>query len=147
MRQLPLVFLCLCLSSVAVQAEVTSASLIVQITGIDPQAGGQLRVLLYRGAETWLKADAALAQQQLPVSTATAQLEFRQLPPGAGYAVQAHHDQNANGKLDMRWLPYPKPREGFGISNNDPGFGHPDFSAASFFLRAGEQQISIQLSY
>ena len=146
----PLLFLTLLLLpwlTVPGPAAASSASLQIQITGVDPAAGGQLRVLLFRGEDAWLKTDAALRLQQLPASGPEVQLQFTELSPGDDYAVEVHHDQNGNGKLDMRWFPYPKPREGVGLSNNDPGFGRPDFSAARFPLGPGENQLSIQVSY
>ncbi len=51
--------------------------------------------------------------------------------PGPGnYAVAVVHDENGNGKMDMRLF---LPREGFGFSRNPKlGMGPPKFAASSF---------------
>jgi len=121
--------------------------LIVEISGLQPAAGGQLRVALFVGEEGWPKLQQAFRLQQLAVSAAQLQVKFAELPWRDDYAIEVHHDENANGKFDMRWLPYPKPKEGVGVSNNRFGFGHPDFSAARFAFESREKIIDIQMRY
>ncbi len=122
-------------------------TLIIEISGLQPTAGGQLRVALFAGEEGWPKLQQAFRLQQRAVSAERLRIEFVELPLRDDYAIEVHHDENANGQFDMRWLPYPKPKEGVGVSNNRFGFGHPDFSEARFALDSREKLISIQMRY
>ncbi|HEX5657712.1 MAG TPA: DUF2141 domain-containing protein, partial [Polyangiales bacterium] len=74
-------------------------------------------------------------------------LEFKDVKPGT-YAVQVVHDENKNNKLDMRWLPYPKPIEGVGVSNDpDNKAGAPKWEAAKFDVGAAPLSIKITVHY
>jgi len=119
----------------------------VNISGIRPLAGGQLRVALFRGARGWPKLTRALRLQTLPVAAEQTEVAFPGLPPADNYAVEVHHDENGNGKVDMRWFPYPRPKEGVGVSNNRIGFGPPDFTDARFRLDGAEKTIEIRMHY
>lgn len=121
--------------------------LTVEIVGIDPQAGGLLLVGLFRGEDSWPKLKNSLQLKRLSPSAKRMSIQFVDLPYADNYAIEIHHDENANGKFDMRWLPYPRPKEGVGVSNNKFGFGHPDFSEARFAIEAAEQSIQVQMHY
>ncbi|WP_303722075.1 DUF2141 domain-containing protein [Malonomonas rubra] len=119
----------------------------VAISSINTQAGGILRVALFRGESGWPKLKNAFELKQLPATAEQLELRFEKLPYADDYAIEVHHDENGNGKFDMRWLPYPRPKEGVGVSNNQFGFGHPDFIDARFSLSSPETTISIQMRY
>lgn len=67
------------------------------------------------------------------ISDQTAYVEFENLPPGR-YAVNFFHDENANGKLDKRFI---KPKEGFGLTRFQSVnfFNKPNFKKAAFNLK------------
>lgn len=121
--------------------------LTIDIVDVDPQAGGQLQVGLFRGEESWPKLKNALLVKQMTPDSEHLSVQFSDLPYADNYAVEIHHDENSNGKFDMRWLPYPRPKEGVGVSNNTFGFGHPDFSDARFPLDSPQKSIQIRMYY
>ncbi|MDD3530618.1 MAG: DUF2141 domain-containing protein [Gallionellaceae bacterium] len=64
-------------------------------------AEGQVKRMLFDRAEGFRKEDQARAVLALPASAGQLEAVFRDLPPGQ-YAVLAYHDENGNGKLDLR---------------------------------------------
>jgi uncharacterized protein (DUF2141 family) len=69
----------------------------------------------------------------------------RGVPPGR-YAVQAFHDEDANGKLDTNWIGIP--REGIGFSNDAmPRLMKPRFERAAIDHGAEPQRIAVKLRY
>ena len=78
------------------------------------------------------------------ISTGSAQITFYDIPAGT-YAVNIHHDENSNGKIDKGWV---LPNEGIGFSNYESiGLRNkPSFEKASFFLRE-DKSISIKVIY
>jgi len=142
---LGLLFLLSCSSSAA--APVAVGTLLVDVAEIDPNAGGRLRVALFRGEQGWPKLKNALQVQEIVPTGEQIRVRFSILPLADDYAIEIHHDENSNGKFDMRWLPYPRPKEGVGVSNNSFGFGHPGFSDARFSVDRPEQKIQIRMRY
>jgi len=64
--------------------------------------------------------------------------------PGT-YAVALVHDENANGKMDMRLF---LPREGFGFSRNPKiGMGPPKFKSAQFTVGADDTHYAVRMNY
>ena len=65
--------------------------------------------------------------------------------PGT-YAIALVHDENANGRMDMRLF---LPREGFGFSRNPKiGMGPPKFGAAKFAVTAdGASSRAVRMKY
>ena len=111
-------------------------------------AKGQALVALYDSGDTWLKHDRALRLEKIkPIKDGSVTLTFRDLPPG-DYAVEVIHDENENGKLDMRWLPYPHPAEGAGASNDAAAtLGPPSYADARFRLGVAGGAITIHMRY
>jgi uncharacterized protein (DUF2141 family) len=143
---LPLLLALLLPCTAATQAHPTG-NLEIQVTGLQTAAGGQLRVALYRGDRGWPKMANARQLQTLAVDREQLSLRFENLPYAEDYAILVHHDQNGNGKFDMRWFPYPRPKEGVGVSNNIHGFGSPKFSAARFTLSTARHSLTIEMRY
>lgn len=145
------VLICLLISVFAVAPVAAdnhqTGTLTVTIDGIKAAAGGILRVALFRGDAGWPKLKNAFQVQQVAVTEEQFSIQFSALPYADNYAIEIHHDENSNGKFDMRWLPYPRPKEGVGVSNNTFGFGHPDFSEARFSLEGPEKSIQIGMHY
>ncbi|MEH6757620.1 MAG: DUF2141 domain-containing protein [Parasphingorhabdus sp.] len=66
------------------------------------------------------------------------------IKPGT-YAVALVHDENANGKMDMRLF---LPREGFGFSRNPKiGMGPPKFASAQFTIGANDASYAVTMKY
>jgi uncharacterized protein (DUF2141 family) len=71
-------------------------------------------------------------------------VHFDSVAPGS-YAISMIHDENGNGKMDMRVF---LPKEGFGFSRNPAiTFGPPKFGAASFKVTAGANSQSVKIKY
>jgi uncharacterized protein (DUF2141 family) len=122
-------------------------SIEVTIAGVRVQQGGDLMVALYDHESSWLSTDSALSARRIPVVADSVVIVFDSLPYGTGYAVAVIHDANRNNRLDMRWFPLPKPREGAGVSRNTMGFGKPRYDKARFALDSEREQQRIVLRY
>jgi len=145
-RSIPIFLLLLIFSTTALGAG-NFGTLTITIDGIKPAAGGVLRVALFQGEEAWPKLKNAFQLKQVSPTAEQMSVQYPDLAYADNYAVEIHHDENGNGKFDMRWLPYPRPKEGVGVSNNTFGFGHPDFSDARFSFRSPEKKIQIKMRY
>ena len=92
--------------------------------------------------EAFLTSDCAMS------GTATAvegMVVVRDVPPGV-YAVQALHDENANGRIDMAMFDWP--REGIGFSRDAPmRFGPPAFADAAVRLERSDARMTITIQY
>ena len=109
-------------------------------------AKGKAYFALYRQGENWLKPEEAYESQVLEIDGDAVTITFDQVPYDT-YAVNVIHDENDNGKLDMRWFPWPKPKEGAGVSNNRLGAGPPSYDKAKFELSEPSVEIRIELQY
>jgi uncharacterized protein (DUF2141 family) len=84
------------------------------------------------------------AQNAKVMASGSAIVHFDGIAPGA-YAISMIHDENGNGKMDMRVF---LPKEGFGFSRNPAiTFGPPKFGAASFKVSAGANSQSVKIKY
>lgn len=124
-----------------------TGSIAVTLEGVDAGQGGVLLLFLYRGEEGWLEEEAAVAIKTVAVSAATATVLFEAVPFGRDYALQVFHDANGNGEMDFRWFPYPKPKEGAGVSNNNVRMGPPKFDEARFKVTGPLEPLRITLRY
>ena len=108
--------------------------------------GGDMLVAIFTDEESWLEMDMAYARQSLPADSDTLRAVFTGVPHGV-YAAEVVHDKNRNGKFDMRWFPYPKPKEGAGVSNNNLRKGKPRYEPAVFEVGAEPVRLLIELRY
>lgn len=128
------------------QADGEKVSLTVTSAGFR-NTKGQAIVALFDAKDGWPKLDKALRVEKVKLKEASLAVTFRDLPPGT-YAVEVIHDENENGKLDMRWLPFPKPIEGAGASNDAAAtVGPPSWSDARFKLSDKGGNIKITVKY
>lgn len=67
---------------------------------------------------------------------------FKNVSPGT-YAVLALHDENDNNTMDFEANGMPK--EAYGTSNNDMGFGPPLFANAAFTITNQNEILNIRL--
>ena len=85
----------------------------------------------------------AVAGVTLPAAESTC--EFANVAPGS-YAVAVFHDENANGKFDLKF--YGMPREGYGASNNPkPRVGPPRYADARFDHGGQPTELRVALFY
>lgn len=137
-----------CLLQAAGQGVNDSAgSIVVQITGVRSEEGGDLIVSLYDSREKWLKIEDARITEVVKADADSIEVEFDDLPYDSIYAVAVVHDKNLNGKLDMRRFPWPRLEEGAGVSNNEFGFGRPDYEDAVLKLASPLLEIQIYMRY
>jgi uncharacterized protein (DUF2141 family) len=123
-----------------------AATISVKINGLSG-TDGQALVVLYDNAETWLNTAKAVQVLRAKISGAELNVDLRGVKPGT-YAIAVVHDANANDKLDMRWLPYPKPKEGVGYSNDaESKAGPPKWEAAKFDVGAASTALNIAIKY
>jgi uncharacterized protein (DUF2141 family) len=114
-------------------AQQPGVTVTVKIAGFKGVEGLAL-VTLYDSEQSWLKVPKAIQVVRAKITGAAMTLEFKDVKPGT-YAVSVIHDENKNNELDMRWLPWPKPKEGVGVSNDpDNKAGPPKWEAAKFVV-------------
>ena len=133
--------LALLLAAAAAQAD--EARLVVTIKEIR-DATGNLRISLYGDADSFRKEDRALKVVSLPATKGEARVTFDGIAPGR-YALMAYHDENADGKLNLRLGMFPT--EGYALSNNPRVMGPPKFADSAFDVTAPETEASLTLSY
>lgn len=135
-----------CLSGLLLAGSVWSAesSLEVELAGVSHERG-QVRVGLYSDAKTFRKEAQAYAAMTAPAASGAVKVRFEGLPAGR-YAVMAYHDEDGNGKLNLRLGMFPT--EGYGLSNNPKVYGPPAFEDSAFEVKAGEvMKLGIELRY
>jgi uncharacterized protein (DUF2141 family) len=131
--------------SAAAQAD-DGATIKVTISGFKGTEG-QALVTLYDGAATWLKIPKAVQVLRLKITGPTLTVEFKGVKPGT-YAVSVVHDANKNNEMDMRWLPWPKPKEGAASSNDQEVVkGPPKWELAKFDVAAAGISVKATLHY
>ena len=135
---------CLSLAGfIAAGAQAEEARLSIDLKGVR-DTSGNLRVSLYREPETFRKEDRAVKVVSTPAVQGDARVVFEGLSAGR-YAIMAYHDENADGKLDLRFGMFPT--EGYGLSNNPKVIGTPKFAESAFDVAGAETSLSIELSY
>ena len=149
--------LCICAASVLIShgtpnprlhasGERGTVSLTISVTGFRNEKG-QAIVALYASKESWLKSGRALRSRTLKITGSGVTVVFDSLEAGT-YAASAVHDENANGKLDMRYFPIPGPSEGAGVSNNArKALGPPSWDDAKFTLGDSAKAIAFSIRY
>ena len=145
---LPVLLLLVIAGSLTAQAPVPAGAIDVTITGVRTSQGGELIIALYDRAGGWLQTDSALAVRKLPVGAdSVVTIAFDGLAADSGYAITVIHDRNGNGKMDMRWFPFPKPKEGTGVSQNHVRAGPPEYEKARLPVSDSTERITIMMRY
>jgi len=117
-----------------------TATVTIELAGLQPQ--GQVMMQVFN-SEAAYGAGEALTARQIPITGATATVEFADVPPGQ-YAVRLFHDVNGNGQFDTN--PFGIPTEPFAFSNNARGrFGPATWADAAFTVTAGANSQTITL--
>lgn len=124
-----------------------TVDLVVTVSEIKSEQGGQLIIALFQGSDTWLTPDGDVASFVTPVTDQSeVQTTFHGLPLDQEFAISVVHDKNSNNKMDFRWLP-PGPAEGIGVSNNTMRMGPPEFQPAVINMQGSPTFITIPLQY
>ena len=119
----------------------------IVVTGYGFKNGdGQAVVGVYRRGANWLNLAKAFKRYQVPIKNGRIMVLVKNLPFDE-YGITVLHDKNKNGRMDMRWLPFPKPREGGGISNNWVRRGKPKYEKAKFDFARGLMSVRIKVVY
>jgi len=119
----------------------------LHINGLKTEQKGELIIAVYDNEDDWLKPEKAVFKKILPLEADTMIVIFEDIPYASTYAVQIIHDKNKNGKFDMRTFPWPKPKEGAGLSNNTFRMGPPKYEKAQFELNSAEKILQINMRY
>lgn len=131
------------LSLTALISAASAADLAVTVTGVR-SAQGDVRIAVYDRAEGFRKEAQARARQAVPAAQGQVEARFSGLPAGR-YAVIAYHDEDGNGRLNLRFGMIPI--EGHGLSNAPEVAGPPRFQDAAFDLREPAGAIEVRLNY
>jgi uncharacterized protein (DUF2141 family) len=124
-----------------------AGSVSVKVDGLKGSEG-VLLVVLYDSAESWLKIPKAAQVAHAKITGGALTVDLKGVKPGS-YAISVIHDENKNNELDMRWLPYPKPKEGSGSSGDAEGskVGPPKWENAKFDVPAEGKTIGVSVKY
>ncbi|WP_341677982.1 DUF2141 domain-containing protein [Niveibacterium sp. SC-1] len=107
-------------------------------------ATGSVRLSVYGVPATFRKEAQALKVIEVPASVGEVRVRVEDLPAGR-YALMAYHDENGNGKLDLRLGMFPI--EGHGLSNNPKVIGPPAFEDSAFAVEQAGQVVTIEMRY
>ncbi len=110
---------------------------------------GLLRASLYNSKKGFPgEYEQACANTGKKITATTEELVFENIPYGE-YAVSVMHDENSNGKLDMKsFIIFSIPKEGVGVSNNPKiGKGGPKYRDSVFLLNSKELEITVAIKY
>jgi uncharacterized protein (DUF2141 family) len=125
-------------------APAVSASIQLAVTGLRSTKGDVL-VCLSSNPKYFPDCTKDDAARKIKVDAASAaNVMISDVKPGT-YAMALIHDENANGKMDLRLF---LPREGFGFSRNPKiGFGPPKFKSAQFTIGADNASYAVKMKY
>lgn len=128
----------------AAVAPVMAATLDISITNLRSQKGDVL-VCLSKNPKYFPDCRKDDQARKLKVAaTDASNILITDVAPGT-YAVALVHDENANGKMDMRLF---LPREGFGFSRNPKiGMGPPKFKSAQFTVGTDDANYAVKMKY
>lgn len=105
---------------------------------------GTLRVQLYRGTSAdWLESGRWLNRIELPARQGAMQV-CMPVPAAGDYAIAIRHDQNGNGRTDIR-------SDGGGMSNNPSinifNLGRPGIDRTRFSIGREVKSMAIRMRY
>jgi len=133
-----------CFSMVCLATDMQYGKIIISIIDFRNNTG-DVRVALFNTERGFPdQPEHAFKKIKLSISNKQALASFEQIPYGT-YAVGILHDENKDGKFNMRLF---IPKEGYGASNDAKGkFGPPKFNDAKFELNSTEKTLVIHVSY
>jgi len=128
----------------AIQASEPVVAVKVVVEGLRPSVG-QLKVGLF-GKEGFPRDDKrVLYGVSAPIAGTNQTVLIKGVPPGR-YAILVHHDENANGTMDLDLLG--RPKEGYGVSNNARHVLRPPlYEEAAVLIGNGEASFLVKMRY
>ncbi len=134
------------LASTPGHAQETLVTISVKIRGLKGQDGVAL-VTLFDSDATWMKIPKAVQVVKTQITAESMSIQFKDVRPGT-YGVSVVHDANKNGEMDMRWFPWPQPKEGAAASN-DAGakVGPPTWDGAKFTVAKANVTVTATMMY
>lgn len=125
-------------------APIVMATLDISVTGLRSEKGDVL-VCLSSNPKYFPDCRKDKSARKIKVAaTSAGKVHITDVKSGV-YAVALIHDENANGKMDMRLF---LPREGFGFSRNPKiGMGPPKFKSAQFTVGATDVNYAVKMKY
>ena len=139
-----IIFLCLLFS---LSGFAQNTNLIINIKKVKVDQSGQIIVNIYKDEETWNNPEQAYEKQTIDTLKGSIKIIVDSLKFENYYAVQIIHDKNQNNKLDFRTFPFPRPKEGVGLSNNKFRFGPPRYEDAKVLMDSLKKTINIEMRY
>jgi len=128
----------------AAAAQPHAQPLTVVLEGVAHERGN-VRVGLYATPSSFRKEMHALAVREVPAAPGVVTVVFEAVPAGR-YAVMAYHDEDGDGKLNLRFGMFPA--EGYGLSNNPKVMGPPAFEDSAFEVTADRPaHINVVMKY
>lgn len=130
---------------IALTPQLPAQALRVQITGIRG-AGGVLRVSFFGNGEEFGKEKPRYEKvvSKTGMKNGRITLLLADLPPGR-YGIAVLDDENANGKMDYRWL---KPAEGYGFSDLVPAkMRRPGWEEFQFDYSGVDKTVTVTLIF
>lgn len=91
--------------------------------------------------DTFMKAPPVQTQTST-ITDGKATVTFSNIEPGE-YGIISFHDKNDNGQIDMEATGMPT--EAYGVSNNPPSYGPPQWNDAKFTV--ADKPINMELRY
>jgi len=130
--------------AVSQAAPAATASINISVSGLRSQKGDVL-VCLSANPKYFPDCRKDTKARKIQVSAADAsKIRIDAVPQGT-YAIALVHDENANGKMDLRLF---LPREGFGFSRNPKiGMGPPKFKSAQFAIGVDDVNHAVKMKY
>jgi len=124
-----------------------AGTVVVTAVGIKANQGGSVIFALCKGKANWLDVDKSFLKKIMKATSDSIAVAFEGVPYDSSYAIEVIHDKNENGKLDMRTFPYPRPKEGAGVSHNTFRLGPPDYDKARFAVSDSLISIRVVMRY
>lgn len=119
------------------------AELTLEVSGVKPEKGGDLLVLLWKNGEGFPYGQKAFLRRVLAPAESLS-VVVSNLPAGV-YGAAVIHDANRNGKLDWKFIGFPA--EGSMFTGGKRPFGPPSWANHRFELGPAGGRQSISLIY
>lgn len=137
-----------CFAATALSASADGAKIRVVVRANEfKNTKGKAIVAIYNSSDNWLKIDRAMKLQRVPITSSSIEVTFEGMDPGV-YGFSVIHDENENGKLDMRYFPIPGPVEGAGVSRDATAtFGPPSWNDAKIRIGDVGGLVAVRVRY
>ncbi len=135
------------LSTLCAYSSTRTATLTVVVEGFRNDNGNAVCHLFNSKDGYPVKSKKAMMLRNSKITNGRATFVFENIPYG-DYAFTSHHDENANKKMDLKWIGIPA--EGWACSNNAKGSlikGLPKWEEARFTVSKPTVTKTIKMNY